>query len=192
VIVTLEGRLEYRTSLSCVIEIQGIGYEVAVPLMANLPEIGERVKLWIYAIYREDSRSLYGFNNLEERDFFKLVVEKVYGIGPKIALAMLSKFRLSELHQAIAEKDTAMLANIPGIGKKTAEKIALELSDKINRFEKNSMVSDGRNNVRNDAVLGLIALGYRKQDAEAMIHNMVRQNPDVDAEELIRRAIIVR
>jgi Holliday junction DNA helicase RuvA len=192
VIVTLEGRLSYRASLNCVIEIQGIGYEVFIPLMTDLPEIDGTVKLWVHTIYREDSQSLYGFNSPKERDFFKLVVEKVSGIGPKIALAMLSKFKLSDLHHFIATRDAARLASVPGIGKKTAEKIILELSGKIDHSEKNLVPGNMGSNICNDAILGLITLGYKRQEAEAMIQNAISQNPEATPEQLIRRAIVVR
>ncbi|MDR1590886.1 MAG: Holliday junction branch migration protein RuvA [Puniceicoccales bacterium] len=188
-IVTLEGRLGHRTPLSCVIEIQGIGYEVFIPLMADLPEIGQAIKLWTYAIYREDNQLLYGFNSLEERDFFKLIVEKVAGIGPKTALAMLSKFKLSELTCFIVTKNVAMLAGIPGIGKKTAEKVILELSDKI---KDNTSMSGVLNSPQGDAILGLVALGYKRSDAETMIRKMVEKFPTASVDQLIKNAIAVR
>jgi Holliday junction DNA helicase RuvA len=191
VIVSLEGGLILRMPLSCVLEAHGIGYEIFVPLTISLPPIGEVVKLWIYAIYREDSQSLYGFNSMEERDFFKLVVEKVSGIGPKTALAMLSKFRLSELNHSIAGKDTSLLASIPGIGKKTAEKIILELSDKINNFGKISTAGGILEGIRGDAILGLIALGYKKSEAEGMVSGIMQENPHITVEQLIRRAIAI-
>jgi Holliday junction DNA helicase RuvA len=189
VIVTLEGRLGYRTPLSCVVEVQGIGYEVSTPLMADLPEIGGAVKLWIYAIYREDSRSLYGFNSLEERDFFKLIVEKVSGIGPKTALAMLSKFKLPELTRSIVTKNVTLLSGIPGIGKKTAEKVILELSDKI---KNNTPMASVLNSPQNDAILGLVALGYKRSDAETMIRKIAEEFPTAPADQLIKNAIAVR
>jgi Holliday junction DNA helicase RuvA len=191
VIVLLEGVVILRTPLSCVLEVHGVGYEVFVPLTATLPPIGGTVKLWIHAVYREDSQSLYGFNGTEERDFFKLVVEKVSGIGPKMALAMLSKFRLAELGHAIATKDPSPLTSIPGIGKKTAEKIILELSDKVGNWGKNSAANGILSGVRGDAVLGLIALGYKKSEAEAMVQRAMQETPDATVEQLIRRAITV-
>ena len=98
-IISLEGRIESRTALGCILSVHGVGYEIFVPVSHILPAVGESAKLFIYAVYREDSQTLYGFGTLQERDFFKLIVEKVSGIGPKTALAMLSKssfaFRLS-------------------------------------------------------------------------------------------------
>jgi Holliday junction DNA helicase RuvA len=191
VIVSLEGRLVLRIPLSCVIDVQGIGYEVFVPLTVDLPEMGEGVKLFTYAIYREDSQSLYGFNRMEERDFFKLVIDKVSGIGPKTALAMLSKFKLSELKRFIAAKETQMLASVPGIGKKTAEKVILELSDKVKKFS-GSVEDVAAHHRRSDAILGLIVLGYKRSEAEGMVAKVMENFPDIPADQLIRKAIATR
>jgi Holliday junction DNA helicase RuvA len=185
----LEGRLGYRTPLSCIVEIQGVGYEVFIPLMADLPEIGGAVKLWIHTIYREDNHSLYGFNTMEERDFFKLIVENVSGIGPKTALAMLSKFKLPELNGFISTKNVTMLAGIPGIGKKTAEKLILELSDKI---KDRAWPGEVLNSAQSDAVLGLVALGYKRPEAETMIRKMMEKFPTASADQLIKNAIAIR
>lgn len=190
-IVYLSGILKFREALSCVVVTGGIGYEVFVPVTARLPELGQAVELFTYAVYREDNQALYGFNTKEERDFFKLVVEKVSGIGPKTALAMLSKYRLGELQQFIAQKDASMIATIPGIGKKTAEKLILELTDKVI-----SVSSSAGNNLthtmQSDAILGLIALGYKRQEAETLIRKAAQEFPEGSPEALIKAAIRVR
>ncbi|MDR1366962.1 MAG: Holliday junction branch migration protein RuvA [Puniceicoccales bacterium] len=191
-IVSLEGCLTAHTPLSCIINVQGIGYEVFVPLAINLPRLDETIKLWIYAIYREDNQLLYGFNTLEERNFFKLIVEKVSGIGPRTALAMLSKFKLSELNHCIATKNVTLLAGVPGIGKKTAEKIIWELSDKIKSTDVHTMGRNTFNSQQNDAILGLIALGYKRTEAEAMIIKFAEKFPEASADQLIKNAITIR
>jgi Holliday junction DNA helicase RuvA len=187
VIISLEGRLVSHIPLSCIIDVQGVGYEIFVPLNINLPKIDEAVKLWIYAVYREDSQLLYGFSTLEERNFFKLIVEKVSGIGPKTALAMLSKFKLSELNHFIATKNVTMLSGVPGIGKKTAEKVILELSDKIKNMDGKSVL----NSQQNDAILGLIALGHKPMEAEAMITKFAEKIPEAPADQLMQSAITI-
>jgi Holliday junction DNA helicase RuvA len=189
VIVLLDGHLTVKIPSSCVVNVNGIGYEVNVPLMIKLPQIGERVRLWIHAIYREDHQSLYGFNLPEERDFFKLVVEKVSGIGPKMALAMFSKFTLNELCHSIATKDVSSLTNIPGIGRKTAEKVMLELSDKISNTTTQSIVGGVEHGIRSDAILGLAALGYKRQEAESIVNQILKQDPDIKVDQLIKKAI---
>lgn len=190
-IVYLSGVLKFREALSCVIVANGIGYEVFIPVTTKLPELGQTVELFTYAVYREDNQALYGFNTSAERDFFKLVVEKVSGIGPKTALAMLSKYRLEELQQFITQKDASMIATIPGIGKKTAEKLILELADRM----VNGSGLPGNNLTRtmqNDAVLGLIALGYKRQEAENLITKAAQEFPEGSSEVLIKAAIRVR
>jgi Holliday junction DNA helicase RuvA len=191
VIVSLEGRLVSRIPLSCVIDVHGIGYEIFVPLTVDLPAMGEGIKLFTYAVYREDGQSLYGFNRMEERDFFKLVVDKVSGIGPKTALAMLSKFKLSELNHFIAMKEIQMLASVPGIGKKTAEKVILELSDRVKGVGGNAE-NVAAHSQRSDAILGLIALGYKRSEAEMMVSKVMEDFPDISAGQLIRKAIATR
>jgi Holliday junction DNA helicase RuvA len=146
------------------------------------------VKLWTYAVYRKDNQLLYGFSTPEERNFFKLIVEKVSGIGPKIALAMLSKFNLSELSHFIGTKNVTMLSGIPGIGKKTAEKVILELSDKVKGADTHAHGSVF-NSSQNDAILGLIALGYKRTEAETMIMKFVEKFPEASADQLIKSAI---
>lgn len=187
-IVSIEGRLEQRTALSCVVVTGGFGYEIAVPLTIQLPSLGENVRLSIYAVYREDSQALYGFNTPAERDFFKLIVEKVSGIGPKIALAMLSKFRLEALMGIIANRESGMLAKIPGIGEKTAKKILFELADRLPSFGHHAPIG----NEQNDAILGLIALGYKRAEAEKMVSTAAEQCPEASAEVLIKQAIRVK
>ena len=187
-IISLEGQLVARMALSCIVSAHGVGYEVFVPVSLILPAVGNDVKLFIYAVYREDAQTLYGFNTLRERDFFKLIVEKVSGIGPKTALAMLSKFRLEELINKIASRDAKSIAQVPGIGKKTAEKLVLELSDKIGGVAYD--VPDI--STRNDAILGLVALGYKRADAESMIRDVFNRDPDASVETLIKEAIRVK
>lgn len=180
-----------HTPLSCIVDVQGIGYEISVPLTISLPKIDEIVKLWTYAVYREDSQSLYGFNSVEARDFFKLIVEKASGIGPKTALAMLSKFKLSELNHCIATKNATLLARVPGIGKKTAEKVIFELSDKIKKMD-NVSLTGTLNTQQNDALLGLIALGYKRSEAEVAIRELAEKFPEASADQLIKNAIAIR
>ena len=128
-IVGIKGRLVSSTPVSAVVEADGLFYEVNVPLTTSekLPPNGSDVMLYTLAVYREDSQSLYGFASAADRDFFKLVVEKVSGIGPKIALNMMSRMSVQTLQGAIAAGDAQLLSKCQGIGKKTAERLVLEL-----------------------------------------------------------------
>jgi len=167
----LQGEVLEATPLSVVIDVGGVGYEVRVPVSTaeRIPGVGKRVKLFIHDVYREDDQTLYGFISREERDFFRLIVEKVSGIGPKIALALLSKLSLQMISSAIAAGDVAILSRTPGIGRKTAERLVVELRDKVlptgaaKGIAMAGAVSESAAASANafvDAVNALVALGY--------------------------------
>ncbi|MDR1458347.1 MAG: Holliday junction branch migration protein RuvA [Puniceicoccales bacterium] len=194
-IVSIEGKLEELGPVVCVVNCGGIGYEINMPLSVteSLPDLGSPVKLFIYSVYREDSQALYGFLDKNERDFFKIVVEKVSGIGPRIALAMLSRFRAQELKSAIVAKDIALLSSITGIGKKTAERMVIELSERLSQesIDKNSgfMIKFTGSSDGYDAVLALISLGIRRNEAEKMIGALMAKNAELSAEQLVKLAL---
>ncbi len=173
-IVSLEGVLVECAPLRAVVEAHGVGYEVSIPLTAaeQLPAVGQRVKLHTLAVYREDSQQLFGFATREDRDFFQLLVEKVSGIGPKTALNLLSRLSADTLKSAIAQANVELLSKCPGIGKKTAERLVIELRDKIfsGGIESVPAVVSAKGEVPTsafaDAVGALIALGYKAPDAD--------------------------
>src|SRR5437764_319005 len=133
-ITSIAGTLVSATPLTAIIETGGLGYEVHIPVTTaeRLPSPGQQAKLYTLAVYREDSATLYGFATDEERNFFRLLVEKVTGVGPRMALSIMSKLSLPTLKSAIASGDVALLAKCPGIGKKTAERLVIELRAKLN------------------------------------------------------------
>ncbi|MDR0351380.1 MAG: Holliday junction branch migration protein RuvA [Puniceicoccales bacterium] len=194
-IVSVEGKLEEVGPVACVVNCGGMGYEVNVPLSVteNLPAIGSLVKLFIYAVYREDSQALYGFLDKSERDFFKVLVERVSGVGPKIALAMLSKFRAQDLKLAIRAKDIPRLSSIIGIGKKTAERMVIELSERLMQESVDKaggfMIESNRTSGEMDAILALVSLGIRRNEAEKMVSSLVAKNAELSTEQLIRLAL---
>ena len=132
-IAFIKGKLIECQLTLAILEVNGMGYEVHVPLttVERLPQLGEPVKLFTHATYREDSQTLYGFMDRESRDFFRMIVDKVSGIGPKIALNLLGSLSLPTLKISIANGDVAMLSKAQGLGKKTAERIVVELKDKV-------------------------------------------------------------
>ena len=200
-ITSVSGTLVSATPLSAVIETGGLGYEVHIPVTTaeRLPAPGSPVKLHTLAVYREDSATLYGFATEEERDFFRLLVEKVTGVGPKMALSVLSKLSLPTLKGAIAAGDVGLLAKCPGIGKKTAERLVMELRDKLNPTELGHMgpakgdapaaLPAGENKIR-DAVLALTALGYKTADADKAVRQAwVALGAQASTEALIKKAL---
>jgi Holliday junction DNA helicase RuvA len=198
VIVSLEGTLVESDVLSAVIEVNGIGYLVSIPLSVGckLPAAGEHIKLQIYTVYREDRQDLYGFLTREERDFFKLIVEKVSGIGPRTALNIMSKLSVAVLKDAISRGDAGILAKCHGIGKKSAERIIMELSDKDISTLVAKSISSKRNestqssNNISDAMSALISLGYKTVDAEKAIRKSIEHlGDDASTESIIRFAL---
>lgn len=199
-IVSIEGILERATPLSAVVNANGIGYLLHVPVTtaAKLPAIGAKAKLHTHAVYREDSQALYGFASEEERDFFALLIEKVSGVGPKVAIGMMSKLDLGSLVAAIANADVVLLAKTPGIGKKTAERVVIELKDKLIAFRvgatgsAHAPLAPGapRDLAAEDAELALVALGYKQIDARKSVEKaLAKLGPQSTAEALIKQAL---
>jgi Holliday junction DNA helicase RuvA len=199
-ITSISGILVAATPLTAVIETGGLGYEVHIPVTTaeQLPLPGQPARLHTLAVYREDAQTLYGFATAEERDFFRLLVEKVTGVGPKMALSVLSKLSLATLKGAIVAGDVGLLAKCPGIGKKTAERLVVELRDKLNPAELGHQApvpagggpaGPGENKIR-DAVLALTALGYKAAEADkAVRQSWVALGPTASTEALIKKAL---
>jgi Holliday junction DNA helicase RuvA len=197
-IARLKGTVLETTPLLAVIEAAGVGYEVHVPITTaeKIPAAGQECSLFIHSVYREDSAALYGFASREERDFFRLLVEKVSGIGPKIGIAILSRMSVELLRGAIANSDLALLAKCPGIGKKTAERLVIELKDKVGLTSSTATSAASSDNgsashgVYQDAVSSLVILGYKPADAEKFVRKASSQLPaDASVEALVKKAL---
>jgi Holliday junction DNA helicase RuvA len=203
-IATLEGILAEATPHSVIIEINGVGYEVNVPLTTaeRLPDLGKKAKLFIRAIYREDTQALYGFNSREDKDLFNVIIDKVSGVGPKIALGILSQHNAETLKAAIATEDVKLLSKCPGIGKKSAERIIVELKDFMgasllsstatSALKSTTAINPASATAQNlqDAVAALSALGYKGVEAEkAILKTMKVLGEDTSVEELVKGAL---
>ena len=197
-IARLKGIVLESTPLQVVIDAAGVGYEVNIPITTaeKVPPIGQECSLFIYSVYREDSASLYGFATREDREFFRLLVEKVSGIGPKIAISMLSRMSPELLRSAIASADVALLAKCPGIGKKTAERLVIELKDKVGLPTSGSSTpgsgspAAGEPSTFQDAVSSLMILGYKPADADKLIRKAANQlGTSATTEALIKIAL---
>ena len=205
-IAFIKGQLIECQLTLAILEVNGIGYEVHVPLttVERLPSLGDAVKLFTHATYREDSQTLYGFIDRESRDFFRMIVDKVSGIGPKIALNLLGSLSLQTLKMSIVSGDVAMLSKAQGLGKKTAERIVVELKDKVLPKELSqdtkispssldtSQQADISQNLTNfqDAVSALLTLGYKATDADLAIRRASESmDENASTEELIRLAL---
>jgi Holliday junction DNA helicase RuvA len=198
-ITSIEGVLVSATPLQAVIELNGFGYEVNIPVTTaeKLPNPGSRVKLHTLVIYREDAQTLYGFSSTADRDFFRLMIDHVSGVGPKSALGIMSRLSLPLLEGAIRAGDIGTLAKTPGIGKKTAERLVVELKAKLGA---GATAVAGHVNVgagepsqtshHRDAVAALIALGFKTQDADQAIRRAaLALGPEASAEQLIKKSL---
>lgn len=199
-ITHLKGTLIEASPLRAVIEVGGLGYEVHIPVTTaeNLPPCGTAVTLFTRVVYREDSQTIYGFSDRETRELFELLIDKVSGIGPKIALSILSKMSVNALRQAISMGDAPLLAKCPGIGRKTAERMVIELKDKA--FAAGSMVVPGQgggggstagaSSPGGDALAALVALGYKPADADTRIRKAIAAlDSSATTEQIIRKAL---
>jgi Holliday junction DNA helicase RuvA len=198
----IEGKVESATPLEVVINCQGVGYCIHVPITTSekVPPVGKTIRLHIHPVYREDSQALYGFINTEERDFFNLVTGKVSGIGPKIALNLMSRLSFQMLQEAIARGDAALLAKCPGIGKKTAERVCVELKDKVSPRTAASSgdapsglppaTTGAGAQAYSDAVQALMTLGFKMDAADKAVRKASQAlGGEASADELIRAAL---
>jgi Holliday junction DNA helicase RuvA len=193
-ITSIQGTLTSATPLRAVVELNGLGYEVHIPVTTaeKLPAPGKAVKLHTHVVYREDNQTLYGFHSEADRDFFRLMIEQVTGVGPKVALTILSKLSLSVLESAIRAGDIATLAQCPGIGRKTAERLVVELKSKvgITSGQAEAPAAGGGNSAHADAVAALSALGYKPADAEQAVRRAaLALGGEPTTEALIKRAL---
>jgi holliday junction DNA helicase RuvA len=194
-ITSIQGILVSATPLQAVIELQGFGYEVNIPVTTaeKLPTPGATVKLHTLVIYRENAQTLYGFTTAAERDFFRLMIENVTGVGPKVALGILSRLSLPLLEGAIRAGDIALLAQSPGIGRKIAERLVVELKARLGASAPIANLGAGAAedaNPHRDAVAALIALGYKTADADQAVRRAVLViGPGATTEALIKKAL---
>lgn len=197
-IARLKGTVLESSPLLVVLEAGGVGYEVHIPVTTaeKVPAIGAECSLFIHSVYREDSATLYGFASRDDRDFFRLLVEKVSGIGPKIGISILSRMSTDLLRSAIASSDVGLLSKCPGIGKKTAERLVIELKDKVGLASTGSVTSLGETDVSGgastfqDAVASLMTLGYKPADADKLVRKAVSKlSADAAVEALIKTAL---
>ena len=196
-IAYLAGKLAEKRPTEAVIDVQGVGYQVLIPTSTyeKLPAAGESAKVFTYQHVREDALLLFGFASRSERTIFEIMLG-VSGIGPKLGLAALSAMRPAELRDKIVDGDAAFLTKIPGVGKKVAERMVVELRDKLIKVDGlggTSIASgeaDSKNAARADALAALEALGLSRAAAERNLRKVLRSSPGIQsAEELIRLAL---
>ncbi len=190
---TLAEALPHRVTL----DVHGVGYLALIPLTTfdKLPQEGAEVKLLTHYHVTDRDHTLFGFMTTDERDLFRLLMDRVSGIGPKMALSVLSGMPVAAFKDAVIQGDTKALARIKGVGGKTAERIVLELKDKVGVVDawQNARTAKGahdpKQEAQSDAVLALIALGYKQSEAQKTVNEISKQPGFDTADKLIREAL---
>ncbi|MCP4430896.1 MAG: Holliday junction branch migration protein RuvA [Gammaproteobacteria bacterium] len=195
----LAGLLAAKKAPQILIDCQGVGYEVDVSMTTyyQLPEIGESISIWTHLQIKDDSHALIGFSSEQERKLFRQLI-RINGVGPKMALTILSGINNQEFAICVTHNDVATLTRLPGVGKKTAERLIIEMRDKVEEFAVSALPAEnsgagfvaGSGSFRSEAIEALQALGYKPQDAEQMVKQTEARDVDIDsASTLIRRAL---
>lgn len=195
-IAFLRGTLIHKTPTEVSIDVQGVGYALSIPLSTyeRLGDVNTQVALFTYLHVREDALHLFGFHTEEERSLFKLLIS-VSGIGPKVAQSILSGSSVTELKDDIAQGNLSSLTRIPGVGRKIAERLIVELRDKVGRVDAGAVfpvsATDGQSRIRHEAWLALISLGYSRPLAEKALRAAVAEKNGKEAtvEELIKASL---
>jgi Holliday junction DNA helicase RuvA len=190
----LRGVLAEKRPPQLLLDVAGVGYEVEAPMSTfyQLPESGQELVLLIHMVVREDAQLLFGFASESERQFFRALI-KVNGVGPRLALTILSGISADEFARAVQDNDTAALVRLPGIGKKTAERLIVEMRDRLGDWQPVATLKAGaesviaRPNAVQDAVSALIALGYKPQEASRLVGQV--ETEDLASEMIIKAAL---
>lgn len=191
----LSGRLLEKQPPQLLVDVQGVGYELEAPMSTfyQLPAIGEAIVLHIHMVVREDAQLLYAFYSLSERQLFRDLI-KINGVGPKLALTILSGVTAEEFTRCVMESDAKALTALPGVGKKTAERLIIELRDRLAK-NADAVLPDAQSitglrveaNPVSDAVSALASLGYKAQEASQMVRAV--ETEDLTTEEIIKAAL---
>ena len=192
-IAHLHGRIHDKQPNRVIVDVNGVGYDVSVPLSTfyGLGSVGADIALRIHTHVREDLLALYGFATRLEQDLFERLIG-ISGIGPKLALSVLSGIEPDDLVRAIEQTDVARLTSIPGVGKKTSERIVLELKDRLPKTlpsERPVGGGVGAPVLRDDLLSALINLGYHRPLAERSVESALKATPSADFEQVLRRAL---
>lgn len=189
-ITHLNGKLTEKNPTNVVIECNGIGYFIYISLQtySQIPD-RENILLQTHLVIREDAHILYGFYSKLERELFKLLIS-VSGVGPSIAITMLSSMTTEQIQHAIASQDVALIKSVKGIGEKTAQRVILDLRDKIQKtFNISNDLLTTDNTIKNETLIALEVLGFSRKISEKTVLTLLKENPDISLEELIKQAL---
>lgn len=199
----LTGTLIAKQPPEILIDVHGVGYEVQMPMtcLYELPDIGEQVKVITHFVVREDAQLLYGFNTFAERMLFRQLI-KAQGVGPKLALTIMSGMTAHQFVHAVTHDDVSTLVKLPGVGRKTAERLVVEMRDRLKNWGAATPATDAApidfgdmnptisaSSPRDDALSALLALGYKPAQAEKAVAAALKAEPEAPSEALIRFAL---
>ncbi|HEX7356627.1 MAG TPA: Holliday junction branch migration protein RuvA [Ignavibacteriaceae bacterium] len=183
----LTGKIISSKPTQIILDVNGVGYLVNISI-STFEKISDKesVSLFIHTSVKEDSITLFGFYTQSEKEMFELLIS-ISGIGPKVSLGILSGIAVDDLKDAIANGNVSRLIAIPGIGRKTAERVVLELRNKVDSIKSDGSIKE--TSVKDEAVSALATLGYQRQIAEKVVRDLLAENPNYSLEELIRKAL---
>ena len=191
-IAYLNGVVAKKSTGQLILDVSGVGYsvEISSQTLDKLPKEGSKLQLLIYHHFTDSDQRLFGFSEQKEKNLFERLIT-VKGIGPKLGLTILSGMPAGELIQAIVTQDTGALSGISGIGKKTAQRMVLELKDKLFDESEPSVVSDDgqTRDRREESISALLALGFKKQDANKVVSKIISGSPDAGVSDIVKRAL---
>jgi Holliday junction DNA helicase RuvA len=187
-----EGTIDHRGPTNLVIDVNGVGYALFVPL-GTPGEVGSRQRIWVHLTVREDAHTLYGFASIQQRQLFRMLLS-VRGVGPSVALNMLSSLDSEQVTGAILAGNKAVFTSIKGVGKKTADQIMLDLGEKVARLGSSTPFVDGQSKTQaprvddrlQDAISALVSIGYKEKDALKLVERADKDSEDLTVEDLIR------
>ena len=187
----IAGQLNSKKPTQAVIDVKGIGFRLLIPTSTfdQLPDLGAQVRLLTYVHIREDIFQLYGFLTPGERTLFELLI-RVSGVGPRIALASLSTMKPAELRRHLSENNPVMLQRISGVGRKTAERLVVELRDRVESLVLDDSETDDSFSVKRDALLALETLGYSRTKSEQLLRRIMRKHPEAATADLLIRLVL--
>lgn len=190
-IAHLTGKIISKKPTQITLDVNGVGYliNISINTFDEIEELGKQISLHTYLSVKEDSLTLFGFYTIAEKELFEILIS-VNGVGPKLAINILSGITADEFKDAVLNKNVSRLVAIPGVGKKTAERMIIELGDKISKLsDSGTSISLKSYSVKDDAVAALIGLGYNHKTADNVTRNLIDENAEISLEDLIKESL---
>ena len=190
-IAHLTGKIISKKPTQITLDVNGVGYliNISINTFDKIEELGKQISLHTYLSVKEDSLTLFGFYTIAEKELFEILIS-VNGVGPKLAINILSGITADEFNDAVLNKNVSRLVAIPGVGKKTAERMIIELGDKISKLsDSGTSISLKSYSVKDDAVAALIGLGYNHKTADNVTRNLIDENAEISLEDLIKESL---